>query len=333
MPISISVIIPTFNRPTKLARALSSCAIQTRSPYEILIVDNGDNHETKAIVDTAIEKYNFKIRYLRSEKFAHRAALKTGIEAATGEWLTILDDDDFLVPDRIENDAISLEGIGNSVNLLVHDFIRIDYRNSQIWQHTMANKTLGLFEALTIDGFPPQAAVTFRTRSIQAHHSFHLKDGWMTEFDLYANMRPHGDLIRSGKVGYIMDDTRTAGRVTGSDISKHIQAVELHRERFLETRHYLHDDQKEQVDPRLDQQQAFFCAKVLSYKAFFGDTAHFCRAHPKESIKGILAPLRSLASRYFSSILPEMRGSKTYTLKQYKKSNPSLSEYIVASKL
>lgn len=333
MPARISVIIPTFNRPAKLARALNSCVTQTMAPYEVLVVDNGENPQTKPIVDSLIEKTDLNIRYLRSEKFAHRAALGTGIDAATGDWLTLLDDDDFLVPERIANDTQLLQDIHDRVNLIIQDFIRVDYQNNLIWEHAMANKTLGLYQALTIHDFPPQAAVTFRTDSIQAHHCFHLKDGWMTEFDLYANLRPHGDILRSGHVGYIMDDTRTSGRVTGSDINKHIQAVELHRERFRDKRTHLSDQQSQRVDHELDQQQAFFCAKVLSFKSFFGDTAKYCRAHPKESFKGILAPLRGFASKHFSAIMPEIRGSKTYTLEKFGAERPQLRQLIEASKI
>ncbi len=333
MAARISIVIPTFNRPAKLERALNSCVNQTTAPYEVLVVDNGENPQTKAIYDSTKGKTDLNLRYLRSEKFAHRAALKTGIDAATGDWLTLLDDDDFLVPERIENDTRFLKDIHASINLVVHDFIRVDYQNDLIWQHEMAHKTLGLYEALSIDEFPPQAAVTFRTDSIRVRNAFHLKDGWMTEFDLYANMRPYGDLVRSGKIGYIMDDTRTTGRLTGSDINKHIQAVDLHRERYRATRTFLSEAQSQQVDRRLDQQMAFFCAKVLSFKAFFGTTARVCRAQPKESIKGILAPLRGLISQHFSMLLPEIRGSKTYSLEKFGQHHQELKKLIKESML
>jgi hypothetical protein len=333
MPARISIIIPTFNRPAKLKRALNSCLQQTMPPFEVLVVDNGENPQTKPIVDALAPQAEFNLRYLRSEKFAHRAALGTGINAATGEWLTLLDDDDFLVPDRIARDSELLKEIDPKVNLIIQDFIRVDYQNKLIWQHSMAHKTLGLYEALTINDFPPQAAVTFRTDSIQAHHCFHLKEGWMTEFDLYANLRPHGELLRSGHVGYIMDDTRTSGRVTGSDIQKHIQAVELHRERFRGQRAQLPTEQAQSVDLRLDQQQAFFCAKVLRFKSFFGESAPYCRAHPKESLKGILAPLRGLVSKYFAAFMPEMRGSKTYSLTKFSLTEPELHQLIIDSKI
>lgn len=333
MSTRFSVIIPTYNRPSKLRRAIQSCLNQSLAPHEIIVVDNGENPKTPAIVDTFSKESALTIRYVRSEKFSHRKALATGIESATGDWLTLLDDDDFLAPDRIANDTKMIKDLTKDVILIIHDFVRVDYQNDLVWEHLMAHKELGLYQALAIDEFPPAAAVSFRTDAIQAHHSFHLKDGWMTEFDLYANLRPHGEIIRSGQVGYVMDDTRTTGRVTGSDIHKHIQAVELHRERFRETRRHLPSGMADQIDERLDQQQAFFCAKVLSFKAFFGETKQFCRAHPKESLKGIIAPLRGWMTRFCPSMMPEIRGSKTYSQAPYSQKNPSIGQLIQSSKL
>ena len=41
--VQISVVIPVFNRPELLCRALESVARQTLSPYEIVVVDDGSS--------------------------------------------------------------------------------------------------------------------------------------------------------------------------------------------------------------------------------------------------------------------------------------------------
>ncbi len=332
--INISIIIPTYDRPKKLARALRSCLNQTAAPFEVIIVDNGENPLTRTVVEELTADSQVTVRYVTSEKFAHRKALATGIEAARGEWLTLLDDDDFLVPDRIEDDSHQLDRIDEAVHMLIHDFIRVDYNHDLIWEHRMAHKQLGLYEALTLNEFPPAAAVTFRTNTIQAHHCFHLPEGWMTEFDLYANIRPQGAVSRSGRVGYIMDDTRTTDRVTGSDLEKHIQAIELHRSRFLGNRGQLNDEIAAGIDAELDAQQAFYCAKVLRMKAFTDPrSSNYCRRHIRESLKGLLSPVRGMISKRLPGLLPEMRGSKTYPLRKLRAAHPHLSQLIETAKI
>ena len=333
MPPSISIVIPTFNRPLKLKRALESCLAQTTLPFEIIVVDNGENPETKPTVEAAQSRTTTStpIDYRPSALFDIRKALATGIEATKGDWIILLDDDDFLVPKRIENDTALIHDIDRDVCFIVQDFLRIDYATELVWEHRMAEKSLGLYEALVLDSFPPPPAATWRTSAIQAHHSFHIPEGWMTDFDLYASLLPHGDLIKSEHHGYVMDDTRVAGRLTGN-IDKALKMIELHRERFRVQRAKLSVTDT-LIDERLNQQIAFFAGKAAGLKAFNGPTSSYARQHVREVLKGTISPLRAEFSRIFADYMPEMRGSKSYSLKQFSQRHPDLSQLIKTSKL
>jgi len=153
----------------------------------------------------------------------------------------------------------------------------------------------------------------------------------MTDFDLYASLLPHGKLIKSKHHGYVMDDTRVAGRLTGN-IDKALKMIELHRERFRSQRAKISVPEA-QVDERLDQQIAFFAGKAAGLKAFKGPTWHYARQHVKEVLKGTLSPLRAAFSRAFADYMPEMRGSKSYSLNQFSQRHPDLSQLIKTSKL
>lgn len=332
MPTRISIVIPTFDRPRKLARALDSCLSQTVAPCEILVIDNGENPRTLPTVEDAARKTDdYPIRHIASKKFDVREALKTGIEAASGDWLILLDDDDYLVPERIAQDQTMIPEVADDVCVLVQDFVRVDYGSRLVWLHRMAHKTLGLDEALMLDSFPPPPAATWRSAAIRTRHSFAQPEGWMTDFDLYASLLPYGSLRKSGRVGYVMDDTRVAGRLTGN-IDQSIAMIELHRERFRQHRPEAQAGDAE-IDRRLDQQIAFFAAKAVGLRALFGATAPYTRAHPRETLKGCIAPLRALASRLLPDAMPEMRGSKSYRLQRYCKDCPSLGEWIRNSEI
>ncbi len=333
MAATVSIVIPTFDRPEMLQRALRSALTQTSAAYEIIVVDNGRNPQTQPCIQSveAESGGNAPIRYLPSKLFDVRHALATGIEASRGDWVILLDDDDFLVPDRLKHDQQVIAHVDAETVVLVQDFLRVDYERELVWEHRMAHKTLGLHQALVLDSFPPPPAGTWKGDTLKAHHSFHQPEGWMTDFDLYASLLPHGGLTKTNRTGYVMDDTPVPGRLT-SNIDKAIHMIELHRERFRENRKYTEATDRE-IDDRLDSQIAFFAGKALRLRALGGITAPYSRKHIKETLKGCIAPLRAKASRHFADQMPEMRGSKTYTLERFSKDHPSLSTLIKRERL
>lgn len=100
---SVSVIIPTYNRPAYLEQAVSSVLAQTVHPCEILIIDDGSAVEHRLAIDRIgvrhpmIHLHRFSINRGRS------AARNLGIAVARGEFLVFLDDDDLLHPRYLES--------------------------------------------------------------------------------------------------------------------------------------------------------------------------------------------------------------------------------------
>ena len=98
---AVSVIIPTRNRAHELPDALESLARQETGgqfTYEVLIVDNGSTDETPAVVEGLRASFPAPLRYLREGRAGKPYALNTGIGAAAGEILVVLDDDIVVTP-------------------------------------------------------------------------------------------------------------------------------------------------------------------------------------------------------------------------------------------
>jgi glycosyltransferase involved in cell wall biosynthesis len=94
----ISVIIPTWNRSSYLARALESVLAQSVLPYEVIVVDDGSTDNSREII-----KRNFRgVRYLYQENRGVSSARNTGILAARGDWIALLDSDDRWEPHKLE---------------------------------------------------------------------------------------------------------------------------------------------------------------------------------------------------------------------------------------
>lgn len=95
--VTISVVIPTYNRLPYLRAALASVREQTRPPEEILIVDDGSTDGTEEFARTLPAP----VRYLRQANAGPAAARNHGFRAATGDWIALLDSDDWWPVDKL----------------------------------------------------------------------------------------------------------------------------------------------------------------------------------------------------------------------------------------
>ncbi len=97
-----SVIVPTYDRPTYLLEAVESALRQTISDLEVIVIDDGSPHPLGDLRDA-------RVRVIRhASNHGPAVARNSGLEAATGRYVTFLDDDDLYLPDRLE---IALEGL------------------------------------------------------------------------------------------------------------------------------------------------------------------------------------------------------------------------------
>ncbi len=97
-----SVIIPTHGRGQFLSRALGSVLEQTIADFECIVVDDASPTPVTVPADP-------RIRLIRREvNGGVSAARNTGLRAATGRYVTFLDDDDTYAPERL---AIGVAGL------------------------------------------------------------------------------------------------------------------------------------------------------------------------------------------------------------------------------
>lgn len=103
----VSVIIPTYKRSEYLLQTIDSVLKQTYTPIEIIVVDdNGLGSEWQKSTQLKLQKLidDNKIEYIPHQKNKNgSAARNTGFKASHGEYINFLDDDDELLPNKIES--------------------------------------------------------------------------------------------------------------------------------------------------------------------------------------------------------------------------------------
>jgi glycosyltransferase involved in cell wall biosynthesis len=91
---SVSILMLTMDRPQFVDGAIASVRAQSYSDWELIVVHDGPDQRVAAAVRSWVEQ-DPRVVYLHREKVGNIAnALNHGLQAARGEFVAILDDDD-----------------------------------------------------------------------------------------------------------------------------------------------------------------------------------------------------------------------------------------------
>lgn len=93
-----SIIIPAYNSQASVGAAIDSALAQTRAPLEVIVVDDGSTDDTGKL----IASYGDKVVHLTQENAGQGAARNKGLAQAKGEFVALLDADDYWEPQFLE---------------------------------------------------------------------------------------------------------------------------------------------------------------------------------------------------------------------------------------
>lgn len=95
----VTVIIPTYNYARFVREAVESALAQTYRPMEIIVVDDGSTDNTREVMQAYAG--HPEVRYLYQTNKGLPGARNTGIRAAHGKYLALLDADDIWAPAKL----------------------------------------------------------------------------------------------------------------------------------------------------------------------------------------------------------------------------------------
>ncbi len=97
-PPQVSVIIPVYNGQETICRAIDSALNQTYAEREILVVDDGSTDSTLEL----LRGYGGRIQLVQQKHNGVSIARNTGLNAARGEYIALLDSDDTWIPEKLQ---------------------------------------------------------------------------------------------------------------------------------------------------------------------------------------------------------------------------------------
>jgi glycosyltransferase involved in cell wall biosynthesis len=97
---TFSIVIPAYNAQRTIRAAIESVLAQTRSDFELIIVDDGSTDNTRASVEPYLR--DRRVSLISQANRGQSSARNTAIAAAAGTYVSLLDHDDLWLPQYLE---------------------------------------------------------------------------------------------------------------------------------------------------------------------------------------------------------------------------------------
>lgn len=136
----LSIVIPVYNTALYLKECLESIISQTYSEIEIICVDDCSTDNSADIIREYAAK-DSRVKYIKhTENKKQGAARNTGIDAASGKYITFIDSDDYLSDKYVYEKCINLMEKHNA-DIITFSFTSFDTKNN-IEKYTNVLKNL-----------------------------------------------------------------------------------------------------------------------------------------------------------------------------------------------
>ncbi|MEM6253270.1 MAG: glycosyltransferase family 2 protein [Cyanobacteria bacterium P01_D01_bin.156] len=197
--VSFSIVITTYNRVELLKRAIATSLAQT-VPCEVIVVDNASTDGTQDYLESLGDRVTYHRNHINTN---HSGAVNAGVERSTGDWVKLVDDDDYLAPNCIETliqaiqqrpEAVICSCQAAQVDTNGQELSRTPPTGpGQMFYIPQVDIHYGMFLEVVPFGTPIQVAVQ--------RHAFIKSGGWdltMTGFDdidSWIRVADHGDAL------------------------------------------------------------------------------------------------------------------------------------------
>lgn len=131
----LSFIVPSYNCEKFLRKCIESfLCYEVSDDIEVIIVNDGSSDRTAEIAKEYCDKCNGVVKLINQENKGHGGALNTGLKAATGKYLKVIDADDWVELEALPLLVDTLKGIDSDVVLCHHYTIDITSGEKLKWK-------------------------------------------------------------------------------------------------------------------------------------------------------------------------------------------------------
>jgi len=163
--ITVSAIIPTYNRASYVSSAIES-ALDQGPNVEVIVVDDDSTDNTRDVVGQFEH-----VRYIHQPNGKEGAARNTGAAQARGDYFAFLDSDDYWLPGKLVADIQRFEAADRPA-VVYSRAENIDERDRSLGVRNLQTPQSDIFWALAREAFMPMSTVAVRADAFRACGGF-----------------------------------------------------------------------------------------------------------------------------------------------------------------
>jgi glycosyltransferase involved in cell wall biosynthesis len=213
--VAVSVLVVTYNHEQFVRQALDSVLAQRLlQPFEIIVSEDCSTDCTREVVQEYAESYPHLFRLLLSERNLHsNEVVARGFRAARGQYIALLDGDDYWTRDDKLRAQIAFLEARPDVTICFHNVQVVDelaQSKGRLWNASDQPEISGLHELLR-GNFIATSSAMYRRAAIAEI------PGWYDRFFPVTDWPLHVLYAREGQIGYL-DRTLGAYRLHGGGL-------------------------------------------------------------------------------------------------------------------
>ncbi len=207
---STTVVIPTYKASPFIRETLASVFAQTRLPDEVIVVDDCSPDDTAAVVEGLSKAAPARVQLIRRVENSGGPAKPTneGIRAARSELIAVLDQDDVLVPSKLEDQSLPFDGAPEVV-LVAGRAALVGAPDELTWPRSVWPEALRvpgseilrrlLEHGMFFSGYP---GFMFRKSAWAAVGGIDESLRISSDYDFACKLCLHGDAVQVPQIGY-----------------------------------------------------------------------------------------------------------------------------------
>ncbi len=143
----VSVIIPAYNTEAYIEKAIKSALDQTFNDIEVIVVDDASTDKTVEIAKSFIDE-RLKV-IVNQQNVGAAAARNRALKTATGEWIAVLDSDDWYALERLEK--LVLLANEKNADMIADDIYFINDGETSPWSTLIQESGKGIDKIFQVD--------------------------------------------------------------------------------------------------------------------------------------------------------------------------------------
>ncbi len=190
----VSILIPFKNTEAYLVACLNSISKQTYTNWELLIVDDGSTDDSYNIVKNYTQKDN-RIKLFKNSGSGIIDALRLAFSKSKGMFITRMDSDDIMLPNKLETLVGNLLKYGKQhvavglVNYFSEEGIKEGYKNYEIWLNQLTKTGVNYSEIYKECVIPSPCWMVYKS-DLEACDAFN-PDRYPEDYDLAFRFYKH----------------------------------------------------------------------------------------------------------------------------------------------